>query len=519
MYTLKVQTETSKKEIHFSCEYNLSQLLIDNDTFVDRACGGKGTCGKCAIRFLSPAPQATQADKNYFSAEELQHGWRLSCRTIISSDAEIILPNKESHYTVEYGFAHNNEIFFNDKSLALGYGIAIDLGTTTIVVYLISLSDGNLIGVTSSANPQRQYGDNVITRCEYIHSHENGLNELKAAALNKINELVSDLTNKHNIPNKNILRCVLSGNTIMQHIIAGIDPYSISTAPYTPVFTDQKKVKASALGINIASEANCFITNSISGYIGGDIVSGISAVSLNESESPAMLIDIGTNGEMALSCDGKIYSCSVAAGPAFEGEHIKFGVSGIPGAINKVYFEDNRLQCKTINSAAPVGICGAGLLDITALLLEKSILDKTGALDESKCDKIDDEAIYYITKDIYISQKDIREIQLAKAAVAAGIEVLISKAGITYDQIDTVYLSGGFGSFINVKSAVTIGLIDKKLESKCISSGNTSGMGSIKSLLSDNVLNSLSGLTENVEYIELSFDKDFKDLFINNMMF
>ena len=519
MNTLKIKSDNKIKEIKFSDQYNLSQILIDNNIFVDRACGGKGTCGKCAVRFLSPAPAPGQYDKNYFSPDELALGLRLSCKTVISTDALIEIVNKNSHSAITCGISSENEIYFNKNSLYDGYGIAIDLGTTTIVVYLVDLKTGNVLDAAASVNPQRKYGDNVITRSDYIHTHEKGLEELRTAAMDKINELIKKLTNNHSIDSNDILRCVLSGNTIMQHIVADVDPYSIAVAPYTPAFTYLKTFTAVEFGLNIHPDAQCFITNSISGFVGGDIVSGIIATGLDTTASPAMLIDIGTNGEMVLSNGGKMYSCSVAAGPAFEGEHIKFGVGGISGAINKVYFEDNRLEFQTIDSAEPVGICGAGLLDVAALLVDKHIIDENGTMDESKCDKLNGELIYYITKDIYVSQKDIREIQLAKAAVAAGAEVLIKKAGIAYDDIETVYLSGGFGTYLNVESAVKIGLINKKLKSKCIAAGNSSGMGSIKSLLSDKVLNSLSDFAQSVNYIELSFDEDFNDLFVNNMIF
>jgi len=519
MYTLQIKTNSKNKIIQLNEPGNLAQILVSNGIFIDRACSGKGTCGKCAVRFLAGTPAPNGADQNIFNQKELDLGYRLSCKCVIGSDAQIEVIEKNSLTAVEHGISGINELYLKDNSLKDGYGIAVDLGTTTIVVYLAKLADGSVLGAKSGINPQRQYGDNVITRSEYINSHEAGLNELRLSAISKINELIEALADEHKIDKAEIMRAVISGNTIMQHILCGVNPFQITVAPYTPVFTEQKKLSASELKLNILPDAECMITNSISGYVGGDIVSGIMAVGMNQDSSTSLLIDIGTNGEMVLSHKGKLYACSVAAGPAFEGEHIKFGVGGIKGAISKAYSVDGRLAFDTIGSSSPVGICGSGLLDITAFLLESGILDSTGAMDEERCGKADGEIVYYITEDIYISQKDIREIQLAKSAIAAGAEVLIRAAGIGFDAIENVYLAGGFGSYLNIKSAVKIGLINNALEAKCLSAGNTAGMGSIKSLLSDNVLESLAALTEKVEYIELSLNKDFNDLFIENMLF
>jgi len=518
MHTLQIEVNEQIIKIDFEQKCNLSQLLIENDIFIDRACGGKGTCGKCAVRFISGAPNENEFDKKHLSVKQIKEGFRLSCKCNIEWDAEIEIIEKHNINAVEYGVSDINEISFMEENINNGYGAAVDLGTTTIVVYLVNLKDGEILGVKSTVNPQRKYGDNVITRSEYINTHENGLETLKTEALEEINRLIASAAKECGIKPNQIVRTVLSGNTIMQHIIFGVNPFQITVAPYTPV-TEQKKVSATEFGLNINPDAECFITNSISGYIGGDIVAGIIASGMDKSDETQMLIDIGTNGEMVLSYKGKMYSCSVAAGPAFEGEHIKYGVGGIAGAINKAFSKNNKLKFETIKNEKPIGICGSGILDITAFLLENEIIDEMGTMDESKCTKIDNEIVYYVTEDIYISQKDIREIQLAKSAVAAGAEVLIAKAGISYEEITNVYLAGGFGSYLDVNSAAKIGLINKELETKCISAGNTAGMGSVKALLSDNVLSSLDELVCRVEYIELSFDKSFNDLFIDNMMF
>jgi len=519
MLKLKVKVGNKDTIIKFGEPTNLSTLLIDNDVYLDRPCSGKGTCGKCKVKFLSNPPKENSFDVNKLSQHEIDKGYRLSCKCKINNDAHIKIEDKQHFMIKEQGLSQDNEIFYNNKDLIDYCGIAIDLGTTTIVVYLVNLEDGHVIDVLSTINPQREYGDNVITRSEYINTHTEGLVKLQSLAINKINELINSLCLKNNLDNSKLARLVLSGNTIMQHIIMGVNPHPITIAPFTPIFTEQKIVKANDMGFEIKSNANCYITNSISGYIGGDIVAGIIASNMDISNDNSLLVDIGTNGEIVLNNNGKMYSCSVAAGPAFEGEHIKFGLGGVIGAINKATNTEGKLEIETIGNEKPIGICGSGLLDIVAYFVDEKIIDKMGSLNYDKCTIVDDEHVYYITDDIYISQKDIREIQLAKSAIAAGIEVLINKAGIQFSDIDNVYLSGGFGSYLNVKSAAKIGMLNTKLKEKCLSIGNSAGMGSVKSLLSDRVLQSLDDIVNRVEYIELSLDKEFNNLFIDNMLF
>lgn len=519
MNTLKIFDGKKEKIIKYKGSASLAELLIENKVFIDRPCNGKGKCGKCAVEFVSDAPKPNKYDKNELGKKQLDKGYRLACKCVIKSDAEIQSSDNKKMVIKSDGIKDKFKVNLQDDTLSKSYGVAIDLGTTTIVVYLVKLSNGKTVGVKSSINPQRKYGDNVITRSEYIHNNVDGLKNLQTAAIDEINLLINKLCNAHSIKNKKIQRLVLSGNTIMQHIILGVDPYTITLSPFTPVFTEQKIVKAKKIGFAIDEKSKCYIINSVSGYIGGDIVSGVVATNMHKTKKTVLLIDIGTNGEMVLKHNDKMYACSVAAGPAFEGEHIKHGVGSIVGAISKAYKANNKLEYKTIGDAAPIGICGSGILDIVAYLLDEKKVDEMGSMTETKCKNIDDELVYPITDDIYLSQKDIREIQLAKSAVAAGIAVLIQKAGIQNSDIDKVYLAGGFGSYLNVDSAATIGLIPKNLSKKCISAGNTAGMGSIKLLLDDKLLKSLDKLTNEVKYIELSLDAEFNNLFIDNMIF
>ncbi len=498
----------------------LSDLLVDHGYQIKLPCGGMGRCGKCKVQFLSGVPKSNKQEAKHFTTDELKDGWRLSCKAIIEEDATVMLPYSGEARIVERGQLLVEHIDYQNNSLNHkdNYGVAIDLGTTTIVCYLVNLQSGTVLSAASALNPQKSYGDNVITRCDHIKKEENGLEDLRKVALQTIDEGIDTLAERHGITKEQIKRVTLVGNTIMQHIICGEDPSSIAVAPFTPVFTEKKIMKAKVFGLNIDPEADTIIAPALSGYIGGDTLAAVKAVGMDQSDSLSLLIDIGTNGEIVLGNKDGMLACSAAAGPAFEGAHIRFGIGGVEGAINKVTLNDDVLEIATIEDKPPIGICGSGLVDAVAALKELGILQSTGKLDEAQCQTYDGEVAYHLIKGIYIMQKDIREIQLAKSAIAAGINVLVEHMDITYRDIEHLYLAGGFGSYLNIDSATSLGLIDSACQEAALSAGNAAGMGAIKMLLSDHELEECEAIKNHIEYIELSMDARFNALFIEHMM-
>ena len=425
------------------------------------------------------------------------------------------------------------------------YGAAVDIGTTTTAVYLYSLTDGKLIGVSAEENPQRAYGADVITRINYTIENENGLNNLKRLILSLVFKLIKDLCEDNNINQNDVYGIVLTGNTVMQHIAAGFSPKNIAFTPFTAASLFDFDVTKDELlngldiseNININENAVIYFPPAFASYVGGDIATGLIASDTDLCDNLRLFLDIGTNGEIGLGDKNSFVFCATATGPAFEGAHIKLGMAGIKGAVNNIYLDQSdQIICGTIGNIEPKGICGSGIIDAVALMIELGVIDETGRIlendeeddmpekyrkfSENLCE-IDGENSFVIDKkhNIYITQKDIRAIQLAKAAVSAGIMTLLKYGGKSVDDIGELVLAGGFGAHINKKSACKIGLIPTELEDKIIVAGNTAGMGAAAVLLDHSATERISKISEISKYVELSGDAFFRVEYVERMMF
>lgn len=417
----------------------------------------------------------------------------------------------------------------NDRS-KYKYGIAIDLGTTTIALYLIDLNNGDIISVLSQVNNQRAYGGDVISRINYTIENKNGINELNKCIINEINEMIDKICKANKIDKEEIYNLVVVGNTTMIHLFMKLNCKNIALAPFIPTLTETYECLSSDLGININGIAS--FPPGISAYVGSDISAGILSSNICEKEKYSLLLDIGTNGEMALGNKDKVFTCSTAAGPAFEGANIKYGVGGIDGAISSIDLSKSTIY-KTINNKIPCGICGSGVLDISSQLLKYEIIDESGRmcdLDEIKNENLrkrlkeENNMKEFVifeddSKKISFTQKDIREVQLAKAAINAGMKVLLKESNLTYDDIEHVYIGGGFGNFMDVESAVNIGMIPKELKSKIKSIGNCAGKGAINYLINEKKQEEIINITNKCKYIELSQSKDFQEFYIDSIIF
>ena len=559
----KNKTDISKFEYSGkSLLYDIfAQISVTHDlSYVHFPCGGKGTCLKCKVMItdgMENVSPLTEAEEKYLTAEEIKNGTRFACMCEIWGDIAVAvkkdggISGKKMEIQTE---GMKSQTFTADsdkyKNSAEVYGIAVDIGTTTIAVYLCRLNDGEIIDINASENPQRIYGADIISRINYtIENEENnqGLNTLKKTVLSAIFKLADNLCEKNNIFQKDIRGIVLTGNTVMQHLAAGIAPKSIAFAPFTAPTLFDYEIKLGELlnnsGIQSKIDENTeiYFPPSFASYVGGDIATGIIASDTDLTEKTRLFLDIGTNGEMGLGGKDKLIFCATAAGPAFEGANIKLGLPGIEGAVNKIYLdENNALAYTVIGGGNPIGICGSGVIDITALMLETGVLDETGRIidadeideiDEGiinkysglydRLDEIDGENIFYIDKkfNIYITQKDIREIQLAKSAICAGIMTLLHYSDKTVADIDELILAGGFGAKIEKKSACKIGLIPAELEDKINTAGNTAGMGAAAVLVNSQAKARIKKVKEISEYIELSGDDFFMDEYIERMMF
>ena len=566
--------------IAFDIEKNMkiSDLLSEKGIFIDRPCGGKGTCGKCKVIASGCLSEPADNEKKTLK-HQLADGYRLACEAILEGDCTVALSDEASSQIVAtngiavIGFEKSFEAIMVDaleptlenqlsdeeclnlkmpltlnalkklpsalrqsgynpyavvrdgKIIDVGkealpvLGLAVDIGTTTVAVYFYDLITGERLSVKSDLNTQREFGADVISRIEHC-KNQNGINDLQNAIINLINRLVASFCSDSGFSFDSIYMMTVAANTTMLHLLCGIDPNAIASSPFIPATSFGFELSGESLGLTLNPEASVYLIPSVSAYVGGDITAGIAACSLPEN---CLFIDVGTNGEMAINANGRVLGCSVAAGPAFEGAHIEFGTGGIHGAISGVKYTGGNFSVETINNSPPVGICGSGIIDATAALLNAEVVDMTGRLvdadeiDSSLSSRLSDDR-FYICDKIAVTAQDIREIQLAKAAICAGIITLAKESGISLENIEKVLVAGGFGSHMNPDSAIRIGLFPKELDGKIEIVGNAAGMGACKALLEKNKA-LFTKTAQSIEYIELSGHQDFMDAYIDQMIF
>ncbi|MFZ2538103.1 MAG: ASKHA domain-containing protein [Oscillospiraceae bacterium] len=518
-----VTSSTDKTTIEMFHKCSILEILKENKIYIDAPCNGNGKCGKCKVTATGSLSKITDVEKEILSQHEITACCRLACMTYPIGDCEIEVIS-ESYNIQASGttdvYAVNSRIS-SDNAV----GMAVDIGTTTVACFFYELKNGKCLYTASGLNKQRSFGADVISRIENCMNNDNGKELLKTTIISELNGFIAEFCNKTGKNTCDIKDAFIAGNTVMLHLLCGLDASSIAVAPFTPNSLFGNDMNAKLLGLNIADEANVYLADCVASYVGGDITAGLLSCNADKFESPCIYIDIGTNGEMALGDKNGFVCCATAAGPAFEGAHIKHGVGGIDGAISKVYIENDEIKFSTINNSNPIGICGSGLIDAIACLLRLRIIDETGRLDKDKIPARyaerykDDEFILDFVSGITITQKDIREVQLAKAAIKGGINTLLHKSGLNITGIDKVIVAGGFGSYINQKSACEIGLLPREKLESTHAVGNAAGMGAIKALLSKNGLKTLKEITATCNYFELSGDGFFQDEYIEQMMF
>ena len=498
MIEIKVHQQDEIKTIETEGNDYLLSILRENGYEIFTPCGGNGTCGKCKVW-------------------QKGEGSITSCVHFVTEPMEIILPDKKEAQILIEQHKHTLPVPFNPGPLSslsyLPHGVAIDLGTTSLGFYLVNLITGSLVETRAVLNPQAQFGGDVISRISYASENEGGLHELQYAILNSINGQLDHFTEFAGISKDEIVKITVSGNTTMLHLLLGVDPLSIALAPFKPSFTDEQIFKGKDLNLHCHAEGEIKVLPSISAYVGADIVSGMASIKPEEGRKNYLFMDLGTNGELALVTPESIICCATAAGPALEGARISCGMGALEGAVS--IFDQTGYS--VIGDIAPTGICGSGLIDVVAHLVENNIVDADGLLEEEFIVVPADQTVN--GNNISITQQDIREVQLAKSAIAAGVNILVKEAGLSFEDIDTVYLAGGFGNYINKESAMKIGLISPEFKNKIIALGNTSGTGAVLALKSIQFDEVIHDLLKRAQYIELSGHEDFTLDFAMNMMF
>lgn len=542
-YVIKID-RTDKKSILQYCRENGIDLC-------PAPCGGRGICGKCKVHVTKPYDKVVLACKT-----EAVNGMEIAPVRDESENMVVLQGDKVSDDTVDEKDRHDDldrrivspEDGIRDRSSDV-ICAACDIGTTTVVCSIIDPVTKDVLASRAGANPQRSFGADVVSRIEAACADDDNLKTMNNAIVNLISGWITDMIQKLGVEKIKLL--TVAANTTMCHLFAGISPEKIGKAPFMPDELFGKEYKGAGIGI-----LNCekvYIIPAVSGYVGGDITAGMAECI--DADEMTLYLDIGTNGEMALGRGGKYLCAATAAGPAFEGAQIEMGMPGQKGAIDKVWLEGRKICYSVIGNVRPLGICGSGIIDAVAVFLDTGIIDENGTIKDMADiplwyrpyvevfdDEDDDEDIYpaetaekvvHISPEVILNQDDIRKIQLAKSAIAAGIDVLIKEYGITYKEIDRVCLAGGFGNYLDQKSAARIGLIPEKLLKKTISVGNVAQKGAIATayiyedhgsktetkILNKDIINKTNAIISTMAYIELSTYPGFDEMYVSHINF
>ena len=460
-------------------------------------CNGRGMCGKCKVKVDKELP-LSEVEVKLLSQFQIKQNIRLACQhPILEEDVEVSLVSKENLVVLGLDKGH-----IKIKRVTSDLLLAVDLGTTTVVMVLIDGKSGEVLLEHKFTNPQRTYGADVLSRIEVSLTHNDVCHRL---IKNEISIIAEDIVHRYQPKS---LTIGITGNTTMSHLWLNADVRPLIQIPYRPSVTKQvtQSIKAE-LGIDV--EGNIIVYPPIAAYLGSDILAGMSLLDLFETRENILFIDLGTNGEIVLVSDGQLYATSTAAGPAFEGVNMSSGCGAMDGAMDHFFVSDEKLNYTTINDGSPIGICGSGYIDLISCLLDGP-LESSGYMKE--------ELILYDHPRISITQKDIREFQLAKAAIRSGMDMCLIRAGISYDQLDSLIIAGGFGKHINLDAAINIGLIPKECKDNTVFIGNSSLAGCVSWLSEEKKVPSQWNI-ESIKVVELSSSAKWLELFSEHMLF
>jgi len=495
-------------------------------------CGGAGICGSCRVRLmhgeLSPL---TSVEIEELRPEERTDGYRLACQASPRSDVRVDVPpdslTAPQRLQVE---AHaepsgSSGIVVPADDRREGIGLAVDLGTTKVAAYLVDLTSGRTLAMGGIMNPQIAYGEDIISRIAYAGDDPARREGLQLRLQEALGDLVNDLCARIHLTGESIVDAVVVGNTVMHHLFAGLPVHQLGVAPYLPASCQPLTFSAPHPGLAFAPKATVYLPPNIAGYVGGDHVAMLLASDADRTSGTRLLIDIGTNSEVSLLHDGELFTCSCPSGPAFEGAHISAGMRAAQGAIERVRIVDGQVFVATIGNGPPSGICGSGILDAVAEMAGAGVLNHRGALVKGapRVRIRDGRAEFVLVagapagaeREIVITRRDVNEIQLAKAAVRSGIETLLAVAHITARQLDEVVLAGAFGTYLDVDSAIRIGMFPPLRLEQFRQIGNAAGLGARQMLVSAERRRTAESLALRARYVELSSDARFTQRFLD----
>lgn len=473
---------------------------------VEFPCGARGACRGCRVRVTEGALEPTVHDRKRFTESELQEGWRLSCQARMDGDLTLELAQWES------------SILGDETAVPVqsrpGLGIVIDLGTTTLVAQCINLRDGRVLAVESALNPQAVHGADLMSRLEFA-VRDNGAgktvlrDKIRARLGKMVERLLANAQDTATV--EPVAEVLIAGNTAMHHFFCGIDPAPLTRYPFEPPDLGEKQFSSRDLGWELPGEPSVRFLPCLGSFVGSDILAGILAAGLHQSEDIQALIDLGTNGEIVVAASGQLLCASTAAGPAFEGARIRMGMRAATGAIARVQRRGRGLHCEILGGTPPRGLCGSGLVDAVAAGLDLNWIDASGRIHEGRDSLL-------LQEPVRLDQGDIRELQLAKGAIAAGLVILLKQCGHSPEQLRRLYLAGAFGNYISQPSATRIGLLPVQPE-QISPIGNSALIGLKKLLLDPETQEEVDRILREVRHLSLSTHPDFQDIYVENMRF
>ncbi len=470
---------------------------------VEFPCGGQGRCRGCRVRFVDGTAPVTPAQEEILSPDELQEGWRLACQCVAESPVTLQVAQWETAVLTDHAtFA------FTPRE---GWGIAVDLGTTTVVAQLLDLESGRVLGVRTALNPQARHGADVMSRIEYAVT-SGGHAELVGLIRRKIGSLIRRLLAAAESEEAPLRSVVVVGNTVMHHLVGDFDLEPLSHWPFETESGGGHELPASEFGWNLPGDPTVRLMPCLGGFVGSDILAGVLATEMHQSESLVALVDLGTNGEIALGNRERILCASTAAGPAFEGGGISMGMQATTGAITSASIEEGALRCRVQGEVPARGICGSGLVDAIAAGLELGVIEPSGRL-SSEANPFE------IAPGVSLTQRDVRQLQLAKGATSAGIRILLEQWNAEPSDLSRLHLAGAFGNYVDPASARRVGLIDFSDET-VKPAGNTALLGAKLALFApESEAADLAALRGRIEHVPLAADPEFQEIFIDSMAF
>ncbi len=534
------------KKIQINAGSNLFHAAMENGIDFGGICSGNRTCGKCkAMITKGNNRKYSKEERKLLTEEERNSGIRLTCCFTITEDTCVIISGKKEKQSQVSRKEDKIEDSFGNlltNSLAKEhYGIALDIGTTSVAARLWNLDRKEFIDEISTKNPQSLYGADVITRITYANSSGDNVRRLAYLIRECCNTLLLRLSAEHNINTNQIEAAVITANTTMSHLFLGKSVEKLAKVPFQGISYEGVKLKASDVGFQMHPNGQVYVMPGIAGHVGSDTLGCILAKDLNHAKGNHLLVDIGTNGEIVLAKEGGLMVCSTAAGPAFEGASLHQGMRAIEGAISKVNIRNNLIEVELIgpekgsaltysmnrNGKAvgeigdiyPIGICGSGVIEAISELLNNHIMDETGRLLGQEGDN------NYVTlwkhhdKEVILTQKDIRELQLAKGAIYTGIMLLLKEAELSKSQLNYIYLAGAFGSNIDLKKAVHIGLLPPIEPDRINYIGNGALDGASKVLLGQISKAETESISKKIKHLELALCKEFQEEFLKAVNF